>query len=233
VSFPKRDAWAPEAVAATYEARRFRGPLRRRKHRRDVALVLELLRRAGGVHRVLDAPAGTGRMIPALVGAGYEAVAADVSRAMLLRAPAAPRLPAGARCLGRVCADLEALPLRAGSFDAVLCLRFLFHVRDPDVRRAMLAEMARVARGCVVGQVRYRATGKHALRWARSRVGLSRRYRPSEGRADIARELAQAGLELVELRRVSALFSDKALFLARVAPRPRELRDEPPRRRQR
>ena len=67
----------------------------------------------------------------------------------------------------------------------------------------------------MIGQVRYRWTGKHFGRWVRSLVGLCPRYRPSNDRRAIARELAEAGLELHLLRPVSRLFSDKAFFLAR------------------
>jgi ubiquinone/menaquinone biosynthesis C-methylase UbiE len=207
-----RDAWRDARIAEQYEERRFRTPLQRLKHRRDAQLVLELLARAAGVRRVLDLPCGTGRLLPALAAAGYRAVGADVAREMLQagRALRPARLP-------QVQADAACLPFRSASFDAVVCLRFLFHL-EPLERRRCLAELRRVARdGVVVGQVRYRWTAKHLGRWLRSRAGLSRRYRPAPGRAELARELAGAGLELLELRPVSRLFSDKALFLARPA----------------
>ena len=115
-----------------------------------------------------------------------------------------------------VVADAERLALRAGAVHAVVSLRFLFHVDSDEARRAILDEMRRAARVCVLGQVRYRATLKQALRYARHKLKLGSRYRPSLSRADIAGELAAVGLELVEVKRVSLLFSDKAIFLARV-----------------
>jgi SAM-dependent methyltransferase len=112
-------------------------------------------------------------------------------------------------------ADALRLPFPSAAFDAVVSLRFLFHLA-PAERLLALAEMRRVAQGgVVVGEVRYRWTLKHLGRWLRSRVGLARRYRPSAGRGAIRRELAAAGLELVRLSPLSRLFSDKALFLAR------------------
>jgi SAM-dependent methyltransferase len=210
-SAAKRERWRDERVARDYEARRFAGPLARLKHRRDIALVLELLGSAAGVRRVLDLPCGTGRLLPALHRAGYEAVGADVALEMM-RAGRAER-PGERPAL--VQAEAGALPFRSGAFDAVVSLRFLFHLEGEELRRA-LAEMRRVTRaGVVVGQVRYRWTLKHGGRWLRSRVGFGRRYRPSQGRSEIARELESAGLELVGLRPVSRLFSDKAFFLAR------------------
>ena len=213
----KRDAWRDERVAAEYEVRRFATPLARLKHRRDTALVLALLRASPGVERVLDLPAGTGRLLPALRAAGYRTVGADVALEML-RAGRALRSERAAL----VQADAARLPFSSASFDAVVSLRFLFHLTAEE-RRRVLVEMRRVARdGVVVGEVRYRWTLKHLGRWLRSRAGLARRYRPSSDRAAIERELAAAGLELVRLCAVSRLFSDKALFLARPSREGRE-----------
>jgi SAM-dependent methyltransferase len=214
VPFAKRDSWSDAGAAAAYEERRFQTRLQRRKHRRDEAAVLALLARFP-VQRVLDLPAGTGRLLPCLSRAGYAVVAADVAAEMLRHVP---RAAGAGPLLGRVRADAERLPFRTRAVDAVVSLRFLFHVDDGGARRAVLAEMARASRGVVIGQVRYRGTLKHALRWLRSRAGLSRRYRPSQGRGEIAAELEAAGLALLELRPISRLFSDKALFLARVPP---------------
>ncbi|MEW6072044.1 MAG: class I SAM-dependent methyltransferase [Planctomycetota bacterium] len=206
----KRDAWRDPRVAAEYEARRFRGPLARIKHRRDAALVLSILRRAPAVQSVLDLPAGTGRLLPALGAAGYRAVGADVSAAMLEVARRA--LPAD---LPLARADAERLPFAAGAFDAVVCVRFLFHVSDPATRCTLLREMARVTAVLVVGEVAHRGTLKHLLRRLRGRLGAPSRCRRAPGRAEIARELAAAGLDLERLVPVSRLFSDKAFFVAR------------------
>jgi len=208
----KRNAWRDTTVAAEYEARRFATPLQRLKHRRDVALVLELLSSVPRIRVVLDLPCGTGRLLPALRAAGFRALGADVALEMMRagrehRAEPAPLVQA----------DAAHLPFRSAAFDAVVSLRFLFHL-SPEERGRALAEMRRVTRdGVVVGEVRYRWTLKHGGRWLRSFAGLARRYRPSQDRAELARELAGSGLELVSLRPVSRVFSDKAFFLARPA----------------
>jgi SAM-dependent methyltransferase len=206
----KRDVWRDSAVAAEYEARRFASPLARLKHRNDEALVLALLGRAGEVRSVLDLPCGTGRLFPALGAAGYRVTGADVALEML-RAGRATR-PEERVPLVR--ADALRLPFQTGAFDAVVVQRFLFHL-EREALGGVLRELARVARTAVIGQVRMRGTAKHVGRYLRSRVGLARRYKPSLGRAEFVAELHAAGLELVELRPVSFLFSDKALFLAR------------------
>ncbi len=207
-----KNAWREAGVAAEYEARRFRTPLQRLKHRRDEALLLELLRSTAGVRRVLDLPCGTGRFFPALQAHGYRVAGADIALEMMRAGRARA---AGRGWLGLVQADALRLPFQNGAFDAVVSLRFLFHMEAAERRRS-LAEMRRVTRsGIVLGQVRYRWTWKHLGRWIRSRLGLCRRYRPAPDRRALARELEGAGLELVLVRPVSRLFSDKALFLAR------------------
>ncbi len=202
----KKHAWRDERVAREYDARRFETRLQRRKHARDEALVLALLERVAGAASVLDVACGTGRMIPALRAAGYRTAGADLSREML----AAGRERPG---VGPVLlqADGERLPLADGSVDAVVCVRFLFHVDDRAARAALLSEMARVARRAVVGEIRYGFTLKHVGR----RVRRSPRLRPAFDRAGVAAELERAGLALDTLSPVSRLFSDKAFFLAR------------------
>lgn len=215
----KRDAWRDERVAAEYEARRFTTRLQRLKHRRDAQLVLGFLRAAPGAQRVLDLPTGTGRLLPELRAAGYRAVGADVALEMLRAGRTLRPDSAGTVQTALVQADAARLPFAGATFDAVVSLRFLFHLGDEE-RRLCLAEMGRVARGgIVVGEVRYRGTLKHLGRWLRSHAGLARRYRPSASRPAIERELASAGLQLLRLQPVSRLFSDKAFFLARPAVR--------------
>ena len=202
----KKNAWRDERVAREYDARRFETRLQRRKHARDEALVLAFLARTSGVASVLDVACGTCRMLPALSGAGYRVAGVDLSAEMLAagraRARVGPLL---------IQADAERLPLAAGSVDAVVCVRFLFHVDDGAARVALLGEMARVARRAVVGEIRYGATLKHVGR----RVRRHARLRPAFDRAGVAAELERCGLALVSLRPVSRLFSDKAFFLAR------------------
>jgi ubiquinone/menaquinone biosynthesis C-methylase UbiE len=202
----KRDAWRDAAKADRYEARRFSGPLQRLKHHHDVGLVLELLRTVPGVHTVLDLPVGTGRLLPELRAAGYRVAGVDRSLEMLR----AGRRTRPGEPAPLVQADAGSLPFPDATFDAVVSLRFLFHL-DHDERRAALLEMARVARGGIVlGQLPWSGSVKaraRSLRGRAARLALDRRA--------IETELAAAGLELTVLRPVSFLFSDKVLFLAR------------------
>jgi SAM-dependent methyltransferase len=115
------------------------------RSRREVAGMMELLQLPVGA-RVLDAPCGWGRHTALLAEAGCVAVGADLSPALLRRAPrsgaaAGPEAeeggpaPAGAAedaaaehaaadaaaaPVGYAAADIRALPFAAGAFDAVV-----------------------------------------------------------------------------------------------------------------
>ena len=206
----RKRAWSDSSVADSYDRRRFGSALGRRKHTNDVALVARLLARCGSSLRVLDVPTGTGRLIGDLCAQGLTVVGLDLSPQMISVA----QRPASGRFLGFVLGDAEQLPLADASFDAIVSLRFLFHVRDERTRRRILEEFGRVAEW-TVGQVRSEANLKHWGRRFRNALGGGRKFRPTAGREALRLELAAAGLELVLLRPVSRLFSDKALFLAR------------------
>lgn len=212
----RREGWIDDQVASDYDARRFGGPMQRRKHANDARLVMALLARAGPKLSVLDAPTGTGRMVQDLLAAGHRVAGIDLSGPMLHQAKqAASADDAGFR--GYLSGEIERLPFQDGAFDAVISLRFLFHAKDPAVRARLLLEFHRVSHW-LVGHVRSRENLKHAGRWLRSQAGLSRRYRPAQGRRELAAELAESGWELTACSPVSRVFSDKVLFLAKRVP---------------
>ncbi|MEU3851042.1 class I SAM-dependent methyltransferase [Streptomyces sp. NPDC029554] len=104
------------------------------------AAVAELGLRTGD--RVLDAGCGTGRALPPLraaVGPSGVVIGADLTPAMLREAVRAGRDRDGALLL----TDVAALPLRAGSLDAVFGAGLISHLPSPaeDLR-----ELARVVR---------------------------------------------------------------------------------------
>lgn len=204
----RRLGWVDPDMAGTYDRVRFEGRASALKQRADARAVLGALATIGPGLDLLDAPAGTGRMTADLQAAGHRVVGVDLSEAMVRagRGAGVPPLTA----LG----EIEALPFADGSFDAVVSMRFLFHARDPEVRRRLLGEFARVARFVVVHE-RFAPTLKDTSRRLRARMRLSRPRPPAPTTASLRAELAGAGLELVRVRRISALFSDKVVFLAR------------------
>ncbi|MFB7110928.1 class I SAM-dependent methyltransferase [Streptomyces sp. NPDC056291] len=104
------------------------------------AAVAELGLREGD--RVLDAGCGTGRTLPPLraaVGASGIVVGADLTWAMLEAAVRAGRDQKGLLML----ADVGALPLVSGSFDAVFAAGLIAHLPHPSEN---LRELRRVVR---------------------------------------------------------------------------------------
>jgi ubiquinone/menaquinone biosynthesis C-methylase UbiE len=144
--------------------------------RRMQQATLDALGRARGA-RVLDVAAGVGQDDTALALRGAFAVGAEPSGRMLglarLRDAELGALAPGR--VVRVRAFSEALPFRAGAFDASFCKGSLDHFDDPD--RA-LHEMARVTRpggAVVVAVANFDSLGCRILRLAERLPGRLRR----------------------------------------------------------
>src|SRR5205809_837017 len=105
--------------ARRYERRRYGGRMRRLNLR---LLEWALARALSGVAPdglVLDVPCGTGILARFLAARGFRVIGTDLSPAMLAVAHERPE------ALGHVRADLEMPPYPPGTFDAVVCTRFL------------------------------------------------------------------------------------------------------------
>jgi SAM-dependent methyltransferase len=131
----KKRHYASARVARGYDTRRFGGPGGRSVERREIETVLELL--AGTEGLALDLPVGTGRLIRPLQSIGLQVLGLDYSLPMIVNGRRA-RGPFGA-----VVADAFETPFPAGCFDALILLRFFFHVSEPAT---LLAEVARLLR---------------------------------------------------------------------------------------
>ena len=83
--------------------------------------------------RVLDLPCGSGRHARALAALGHRVVALDRNASLL--GPPGPSL-------AWVCADLRALPLGRGQFDAILCLWQSFGYFDAEENADLLRRWA-------------------------------------------------------------------------------------------
>ena len=137
-------------VAAKYPARdgdTFR-------ERRERACLLSAMRRVAPGSSVLDLPCGTGRLIPLLVGCGFQVTAADVSPHMVEAAKKNWHSSGGDpdrtdRVRFEV-RDVMATGYAERQFDAVFCNRLFHHFNDSQTRVAALCELRRIARGPVV-----------------------------------------------------------------------------------
>lgn len=126
--------WRKEHAGTHYGAHRFNS---KRAATRDGRLLKRLLRRAElepTELAILDAPCGTGRLVPWLDGP--RSYALDISEEMLREYPVHER-----RVRGRI----ESLPFPDRTFDLVVCCRLLHHVGEAGLRRSLVEELGRVS----------------------------------------------------------------------------------------
>jgi SAM-dependent methyltransferase len=194
--------WGYRAIdARRYERRRYGSLVRRttqRRLERTLLRALEPLPRGG---LVLDIPCGTGILHDTLAARGLRVVAADISPAML--AVAQQR----GRATGYVLADAERPPWRPGTFDAVVCARFLM-LLPPPTRVAVLRTLAQLTRGPLVTTVCHPYTVKSFGRELRGLLGLPHRRSARLTRRELAAEVAASGLRLTALLAPAPLLSE-------------------------
>lgn len=182
--------------------------------RHERRAVGKALRAAGDYRSLLDVGMGNGRWLGELAGKkGRLLVGVDSSRAELMAARAL-LAPESSTATALVCADAGALPFPAQSFDVVVCLGLMPHVRRSGRFRA-LREMRRVTTRWVV--VEYAHREGLALVWQRFRrsVGLEARFpRNHVTYEDMQGEFRRAGLGVRGVARVGGRFSNSWIVLA-------------------
>ena len=187
-------AYADPAMASSFDAKRFGGPIGSMLLRDQERVLAEFLGDVSGL-RILDMATGTGRAALALARRGANVTGLDASREMLSVARA--RAAEAGLAIEFVEGDAHALTFADRAFDEVVCLRMLMHV--PDWRRA-LSELCRVTRERLV--LDYPALGSTAAlqaMWRHAASAAGRRveaYRVFSGR-EIARELDRHGFRVI------------------------------------
>lgn len=135
------------ATASGYEAHRLDD-----KWMAEQRAAEDLLKNLPKGSKVLDAPVGTGRLIPLLANREWEVYGLDVSADMLAEAKAQAQRCGQAIELRQ--GDIRRIPFPDGSFDLVTCLRFLNWV-DSDGVSAVVKELSRVSNSRLLIGVRY------------------------------------------------------------------------------
>lgn len=186
-------AYADAAMAASFDAKRFGGPIGQILLEDQERVLAAFLGDVTG-HRILDMATGTGRAALALAKRGAIVTAVDASREMLSVARA--RAAQSGLAIEFAEGDAHGLAYADRAFDAVVCLRMLMHV--PDWHRA-LSELCRVAKHRLVFDYPAAASAA-ALQaiWRRAPVNMGRNveaYRVFR-RRDVARELARHGFRV-------------------------------------
>jgi 2-polyprenyl-3-methyl-5-hydroxy-6-metoxy-1,4-benzoquinol methylase len=125
------------------------------KNRREMACIVQALEGVAAGSRVLDLPCGTGRLESMLLDKGFEVVAADYSLPMIeaardYYAETLLKDPARSARLSFVQQDVMNTTFDDDWFDAVICNRLIHHYPEPETRRRVLTELARICRGPLV-----------------------------------------------------------------------------------
>ncbi|MEM9380202.1 MAG: class I SAM-dependent methyltransferase [Planctomycetota bacterium] len=214
---PVAARWQTAGSGAHYAGGRFRT---RRARERDPRLVARLLSRVQLDDplsaTVLDVPCGTGRLRSAATdalrrrGDAPAWAGADVSESMLREVDG--------RGGALVCASAGELPFATDAFDVVVCCRLLHHLIDAEERRAVLAELVRVARSHVVASYWDAATYQA---WRRRTKGPLRRRGRAETRRAVEwrvlrEEIEAQGARVVGRAHSLRFVSQQAFFLADV-----------------
>jgi 2-polyprenyl-3-methyl-5-hydroxy-6-metoxy-1,4-benzoquinol methylase len=186
--------------ARRYERRRYGSFTRRMNLRILQRAIARELRNIGGRRLVLDVPCGTGIVSEHLHAEGFKLVSADISPAMIELA----RERGG---IGHMLADLEVPPFRPGTFDAVLCARFLMHL-PPEARPRVLRTLASLTKGPLVATMCHPYTVKTFGRAVRRFFGGKAKESPRLTRRELEAEVAAAGLRLDRVVTVLPLLSE-------------------------
>jgi demethylmenaquinone methyltransferase / 2-methoxy-6-polyprenyl-1,4-benzoquinol methylase len=127
--------------AAQYDARRYDSAEGRYFSQLEVSILRSWVSPERGA-RLLDVPAGTGRLSHALARDGVTVVGADIS-ANMLQVASSKEDPASTGSVHFILASGAQLPCADDTFDAVVSFKF-FHLIPNERKRAFIREMTRV-----------------------------------------------------------------------------------------
>ena len=180
----------------TYCDRRFDSSGRmRRLNRRELGFARSTLELVSERSVILDAPCGSGRFFE-IFSKAKQLTMLDLDAGML---ETLQEKFQGNGCLNLVQGNIAALPFAAGSFDLCFCMRLFQHIGDDQLRRWILAQLARVSR-------RYVATSFYKTHSVRYLKRVIRGKKPSGCSISSGKFIATAadvGLKL--LRKVPSI----------------------------
>jgi len=205
-------------LAASYDEHRFSGTLGRLKNWRDQRIVWRAVRHAGHIHRVLDVPCGTGRLVRSLARHIPHLVGADVSRDMINLSR--QHLNVNEQSVGHleyVQCDAKYLPFHSNSFDLVVSGRFLHHLYHlPQAERMQVVrEFVRVSRRWVLGDFIIQYGLKYYVNKVRSVLRGKQLKSQRMTAAKVFGELSDAGLKIEQVYPISWVASEKWYILCR------------------
>ncbi len=214
MSFDVRTEYQDSETAQDYDRKRFSslsGRVFQWAESRALERVLRMLPRGTWI---LDAPCGTGRLMPLFLEHGFRVIGADISAEMI--AVARRRM---ARWNGRVQfsrMDFLQIPLSDGCVAATFSIRFLPHL-PPTERLQMLCEFCRVSRRWVVISLSLSTPWHRLRRRIKARLGCWKPVRHPVTRGGIAEELHKAGLREVRRLWTFPVLSEQILIVCEKA----------------
>ena len=140
---PPHQRRAYNSAAALYDAERYESTEGKFFNEFEIEILDEWLRPRPGL-KVLELPAGTGRVAVPLAQKGATVIGGDISENML-RVAMDKKHREGARSAHFAQVNGLSLPFADGTFDAVTSFKF-FHLVPDHLKRAFIEEMARVTK---------------------------------------------------------------------------------------
>ena len=179
-------------VANAYDGYKIRTATQQRDYDATERTLEGILRLVPPQRTVLDCPAGTGRLIEAVLRHGFKYVGVDVSHEMLQ--VAREKIGDARETAHLLRGDATGLPFVDGTFDAVLVFKFVSLLPE-SVQRAVLREFARVCGRHLVVQSKHLRTADpvHGLKYALSRcLGLKKRVEKYVRRAALPKLIEES-----------------------------------------
>lgn len=179
------------------------GLSRRLSHWREVQMIRRALKQVGNPLSVLDLPCGAGRFIPLLTELpDRQIIAADNSTDMLNITSENQNVDANEN-IQLLHTSAFNIDLPAESVDAIMCIRLLHHIKEPEHRLCILKEFHRVARESVIFSLwvdgNYKAWKRKRLEEKRARKDKSsNRNRFVIERATIEQEVKTSGFKIID-----------------------------------
>ena len=218
INYSAKVVYRASTVASSYEQERFGHFMGRLVGNLEKRRMLAGLKRLGVAPNalILDVPAGTGRLTSSALDAGYRAVGVDVSSAMLREGFIAHQLGSAREFIGAASGDIESLPLRPDSVDAVMSLRLMGHL-PPQTKEQAIREILRVARVGAVVMFSRRTAFLRMKRWVFWRLGVRQRADRwfDETDHEIRELVTRAGGEVLESADVLGPFAESRAYMIR------------------
>src|ERR1051325_9747929 len=197
MTFDPRTEYQDQETAEEYDKRRFSSLSGRLFQWCEKRVLRGVLRTLPPGSLLLDAPCGTGRLLPLYLSNGFRVLGVDISQEMIQVARQRTVNWKGRAAFSRM--DFTNVSLPDASVDTVFSIRFLPHF-PPSERVQMLREFSRIARQYVVISLSLSNYWMRARRRIKNWLGHDRPVRNPVTILALQQELKAAGL--LELKRL-------------------------------